>query len=61
MARAGASLPKQPYLVLEDFDGPGTYLVVDVKTLDAAGPTRIATHHTCGRSTSLRVACSSSL
>ena len=46
MARAGASLPKQPDLVLEDFDGPGTYLVVDVKTLDVAGATRIAAQHT---------------
>lgn len=34
------------YLVLEDVDGPGTCVIVDVKLLDAAGPTWIRTRHT---------------
>ena len=39
-------LGHRPDLVLEDVDGPGTYVIVDVKLLDAAGPTWIRTRHT---------------
>ena len=41
-----ASLRHRPDLVLTDLDGPGTFTLVDVKTLDAAGATHIAAEHT---------------
>ena len=40
------ALRHRPDLVLEDVDGPGTCVLVDVKLLDAAGPTWIRTRHT---------------
>ena len=46
MQGPGAGLPKPPDIVLAGFDGPRSYTLIDVKTLDAAGPTHIATHHT---------------
>ena len=35
-----------PDLVLTGLDGPGTYRIVEVKTLDPTGPTHLAAHHT---------------
>ena len=32
--------------VLENFDGPQSFLLIDVKTLDAAGLTHVLTRHT---------------
>ena len=32
--------------MLENFDGPNSFLLIDVKTLDAAGPTHMAVRHT---------------
>ena len=46
MQAEGAALPHIPDLVLEGFDGPGTFTLVEVKTFDPAGPTHIAQHHT---------------
>ena len=46
MLGAGAGLSHQPDLVLVGFDGPGSHLLVDLKTLDTAGATHVATHHT---------------
>ena len=44
MLGAGAGLSHQPDLVLVGFDGPGSHLLVDLKTLDTAGATHVATH-----------------
>ena len=46
MQGPGAGLAKVPDIVLENFDGPRSYLLIDVKTLDPAGPSHIATNHT---------------
>ena len=46
MAGPGAALRHRPDIVLVGLDGPGTYCLVDVKTLDAAGATHRHTHHT---------------
>ena len=32
--------------MLENFDGPRSYLLIDVKTFDAAGASHITNHHT---------------
>ena len=40
------SLRHRPDLILTDLDGPGTFTLVDVKTLDAAGASRITSEHT---------------
>ena len=37
---------KVPDIVLENFDGPRSFTIIDVKTFDPAGPTHIATNHT---------------
>ena len=37
----GAGLPHIPDIVLEGFDGPGTFTLVEVKTFDPAGDTHI--------------------
>ena len=37
---------KPPDIVLDGFDGPLSYTLIDVKTLDAAGATHVAVHHT---------------
>ena len=42
----GAGLRKVPDIVLENFDGPQSFLLIDVKTLDAAGLTHVLTRHT---------------
>ena len=46
MQGPGAGLVKPPDIVLAGFDGPLSYTLIDVKTLDAAGATHIATNHT---------------
>ena len=46
MQTVGAGLPHRPDLVLEGFDGPRTFTLVEVKTFDPAGPTHIAQRHT---------------
>ena len=35
-----------PDIVLENFDGPRSFTLIDVKTFDPAGPTHINTNHT---------------
>ena len=40
MQGPGAGLAKPPDIVLAGFDGPLSYTLIDVKTLDAAGPTQ---------------------
>jgi hypothetical protein len=35
-----------PDIVLRDYDKPNSYVLLDIKTLDAAGPSHVATHHT---------------
>ena len=35
-----------PDIILRDYDRPNSYVLIDIKTLDAAGSTHIATHHT---------------
>ena len=46
MQGPGAGLRKVPDIVLENFDGPRSYTLIDVKTFDPAGPTHINTNHT---------------
>lgn len=46
MQGPGAGLRKVPDIVLENFDGERCFTVIDVKTLDPAGPTHINTNHT---------------
>ena len=46
MQGPGAGLRKVPDIVLENFDGPQSYLLIDVKTFDAAGASHITDHHT---------------
>ena len=46
MQGAGAAVDHAPDIILRDFDKAGTYLLIDIKTLDAAGPSHIAANHT---------------
>ena len=46
MQGPGAGLRRIPDIVLENFDGPNSFLLIDVKTLDVAGPTHLAVRHT---------------
>ena len=46
MEGPGALLRHRPDLVLAGFDGPNTYTVIDIKTLDTAGPAHNTDHHT---------------
>ena len=46
MQAQGAGLPHIPDIVLEGFDGPGTFTLVEVKTFDPAGDTHLASRHT---------------
>ena len=46
MQGPGAGLRHIPDIVLENFDGPNSFLLIDVKTLDVAGPTHLAVRHT---------------
>ena len=49
MATHGQTLDHQPDAVLVDFDGPGSWTLIDVKTQDTGGATHIGTHHTDSR------------
>ena len=46
MAAEGAALRHRPDIVLLNFDGLGKHVLVDVKTIDAAGATHVNDHHT---------------
>ena len=46
MQGPGAGLRKVPDIVLENFDGPTSFTLIDVKTFDPAGPSNITTNHT---------------
>ena len=46
MQGAGAGVDHAPDIILRDFDKAGTYVLIDIKTLDAAGPSHVAAHHT---------------
>ena len=46
MQGPGAGLRHIPDIVLENFDGPRSFTLIDVKTFDPAGPTHITTNHT---------------
>ena len=48
MQGPGAGLSKVPDIVLENFDGAQSFLLIDGKTLDAAGTTHIAARHIDG-------------
>ena len=39
-------LRHRPDLAVADWDGPGSYLVIEIKSFDSLGRTRLATHHT---------------
>ena len=47
MQGPGAGLQHSPDLVLTGLDGPGTYRIVEVKTIDVTGPSHIQRHHAC--------------
>ena len=42
----GAGLRHRPDIVLVDFDGPQSFVIIDVKTCDPAGATHVADRHT---------------
>ena len=46
MQGPGAGLRKVPDIVLENFDGPRSFTLIDVKTFDRAGSSHINTNHT---------------
>ena len=46
MQGPGAGLRKVPDIVLESFDGPRSFTLIDVKTFDPDGPSHIITNHT---------------
>ena len=46
MQAQGAALPHIPDLVLQGFDGPGTFTLVEVKTFDPAGDFHLESRHT---------------
>ena len=35
-----------PDIILHDYDRPGSFVLIDIKTLDAAGSAHVAAHHT---------------
>ena len=43
---AGFYLSHQPDLVLVDFDGPGTWTIIDVKSFDACAASHVGAQHT---------------
>ena len=49
MAGPGAGLAHRPDIVLCGYDGAQSYTLLDVKTLDAAGVTHVASHRTDSR------------
>ena len=46
MGTTGSLLKKRPDIVLAGLDGPRSYVLIDIKTIDTAGPTWISTAHT---------------
>ena len=46
METAGADLAHTPDIVLEGFDGPRTFTLIEVKTIDVAGASHVEGHHT---------------
>ena len=49
MAGPGAGLAHRPDIVLRGFDGPHSFTLLDIKTLDAAGVTHVNAQHTDAR------------
>jgi hypothetical protein len=49
MAGPGAGLTHRPDIVLRGFDGPQSFTLLDIKTLDAAGVTHVNAQHTDAR------------
>ena len=35
-----------PDIIIRDYDGPNSFVLIDIKTFDAAGPAHIGAHHT---------------
>ena len=56
MAGPGAGLRHRPDAVIAGLDGPGSYCLIDVKTLDPCGATHVATDHTDRRRQSAHIA-----
>jgi len=56
MAGPGAGLQHRPDVVVVGMDGPGTYTLIDVKSLDPCGATHISTDHTDRRRLAAHVA-----
>ena len=46
MQGLGGGVNHAPDIILRDFDKAGTFVLIDIKTLDAAGPSHVAAHHT---------------
>ena len=46
MDTTGSLLLKRPDVVIRGLDGPRSYVLIDIKTIDTAGPTWISTAHT---------------
>ena len=42
----GHPISHVPDIILHDYDGPNSFVLIDIKTLDAAGSAHIAAHHT---------------
>ena len=42
----GNPISHAPDIILHDYDGLNSFVLIDIKTLDAAAPTHIAAHHT---------------
>ena len=44
MQGSGAGVNHAPDIILRDYDKAGTFVLIDIKTLDAAGPKHLAAH-----------------
>ena len=42
----GHPISHAPDIILHDYDGPHSFVLIDIKTLDATAPTHVAAHHT---------------
>jgi hypothetical protein len=42
----GNPISHAPDIILHDYDGPNSFVLIDIKTLDAAAPSHVAAHHT---------------
>ena len=42
----GHPISHAPDIILHDYDGPNSFVLIDIKTLDAAAPSHVAAHHT---------------